>query len=609
MDGNMDNNMDNNTNQRLSYPLDYPFIQRHQKKLRRELKARLSQPAMRVAVLGGSTTQEVSNYIELFLLQAGVNVEIFESDYNRFYESALFDDGALKAFDPQIIYLHTSSVNVTGWPAVDSTQTSIDAFIGQLVHRFQSVWTALTEKFNASIIQNNFELPGTRPLGNQDAIQAAGRSYITRQINQRFAEHAQNTSGFILHDLNYLSARFGLDRWYDPAQWYAYKFAMSREAFIEVGYSVAAQIKAAVGLVKKVVICDLDNTLWGGVIGDDGLDGIQVGAGNATAEGFSDLQTYLKALRERGILLAVCSKNERQNAEDGFTHPDSVLKLDDFSAFQANWNHKPGNIEQIARDLNLGLGAMVFLDDNPAERAIVAQNLPAIAVPDIGDDSTRYIHFLDRSGLFEQPSLSQDDFQRASMYAQNQQRTELENASQNYGDYLQSLQMTATIEPVNSMALPRAAQLINKTNQFNLTGLRFTEQEVAGFMDSPDYLTLYGRLTDRFGDNGIVSVIVGERQGSELHIRCWVMSCRVFKREMEAAMLSGLLSLAKENGIDNVIGYYVPREKNGLVKDFYQESGFQLLHCSDDNSSQWQYSIGSEMPERDIPITINPATE
>ncbi|PMN89559.1 HAD-IIIC family phosphatase [Enterovibrio norvegicus] len=596
--------MTESANARIAYPLDVAWLQRRQKKLRRRLKESLSTPPVRVAILGGSTTSEVANYIELFLLEAGINVDIYQSDYNQFYQESVFDNDALDVFNPQVIYIHTSSVNLTSWPELTDSDSQVNDKIASTFEHFQSVWLALLGKYSATIIQNNFELPFSRPLGNIDASVTVGKTRFTHAVNEKFAEYAETNANFILHDLNYLAAWFGLARWYNKTQWYAYKYAMNSDAFPELGHSIASQIMAGLGLSKKALVCDLDNTLWGGVIGDDGLNGIQIGHESAEAQAYTEVQQYLKALHQRGVLLTVCSKNELKNAQQGFSHPDSILSLSDFSEFKANWSDKDQNIEQIATSLNIGLDSLVFLDDNASEREWVGSNLCSVAVPDIGQDVTQYIATLDKACLFELVSLSAEDVSRAAMYGHNQERQQLRREFENYDDYLQSLDMHATIAPFDELSLARITQLTNKTNQFNLTTRRYSAQEMTSVMHSPHHLSLYGRLRDKFGDNGIVSVIIGTEDESTLTIDLWLMSCRVFKRKMEMAMFSELVRHARARNIHKLVGQYMPSKKNGLVSEHYASLGFQRLSEDDAGNTQWVYVLDDTPVEHALPLTI-----
>lgn len=596
--------MTESENARITYPLDIAWLQRRQKKLRRCLKESLNTPPIRLAILGGSTTSEVANYIELFLLDAGVNVDIYQSDYNQFYQEAIFDNEALNTFNPQVIYIHTSSVNITSFPEAIDSDAQVNNKIDNTFQYFQTVWGSLHSKYSATIIQNNFELPFSRPLGNIDASVKNGKTHFTHALNQKFSAYAEAHNHFILHDLNYLAAWFGLARWYDKTQWYAYKYAMSSDAFPELGHSISQQILAVLGLSKKAIVCDLDNTLWGGVIGDDGLNGIQIGQEDPQAQAYTEVQQYLKSLHQRGILLTVCSKNELENAQHGFSHPDSILSLSDFSEFKANWQNKDENIEHIANSLNIGLDALVFIDDNASEREWVANNLNSVTVPDIGRDVTQYITILDKANLFELVTLSAEDTSRAAMYGHNRARQQLQREFENYNDYLQSLEMQATITPFEDLSLSRITQLTNKTNQFNLTTRRYSAQEITAIMHSPNHLCLYGRLRDKFGDNGIVSVIIGTQHENTLTIDLWLMSCRVFKRKMEMAMFSELIRHAKARNINKLIGQYIPSKKNSLVSKHYELLGFQHFSEDKDGNTKWVLLINDAQFEHELPITI-----
>lgn len=591
-------------NIKITYPLDIAYLQRRHKKIRRTLKQSVSGPCLRLAILGGSTTNDVANYIELFLLDEGVNVEIYQSDYNQFYQEAIFENQGLKDFNPNFIYIHTSSVNITEWPVPSDNEEQVKLKLNEQFNYFTTIWTSLTDQYQATIIQNNFELPFLRPLGNFDGTAVNGKSHFTLALNTKFAEYARDHSNFILHDLHYLASWFGLERWYKKLEWYAYKYAMNSEAFPELGYSITNQIKATLGLSKKAIVCDLDNTLWGGVIGDDGLSGIQIGNENAEAQVYAELQGYLKELHQRGILLSVCSKNDIDNAKSGFSHTDSVLKLEDFSEFVANWENKDSNIEKIALSLNIGQDSLVFLDDNPSERELVSKNLPLVTVPNLSEDITQYINILDKGGFFELVSLNREDTQRAQMYVNNQARDQMQKEHVNYDDYLRSLEMEALIKPFDEESLPRVTQLANKTNQFNLTTQRYSVQEMTAFMQSGSHIAIYGRLKDKFGDNGIVSVILGEEKENAIVINLWLMSCRVFKRQLERAMFTELIRHAEERNADKLIGKYIPSKKNGLVRELYKELGFTWTFEDENGISHWELLLDGYTIRSDIPIAI-----
>jgi FkbH-like protein len=350
-------------------------------------------------------------------------------------------------------------------------------------------------------------------------------------------------------------------------------------------------VRATFGLSRKVLVLDLDNTIWGGVIGDDGVDRIQIGKETPIAEAFTAFQEYCLKLRERGVLLAVCSKNDDENARSGFRHPDSVLKLEHISAFRANWDPKHENIMSLAQELNLGTDSFVFADDNPAERAIVEANVPGVAVPELGSNPADYISILQAGRYFEPVSLSPDDMARAAQYAGNSQRAAAQTAFANYGEYLDSLEMVAEIERFRPIYLDRITQLTNKTNQFNLTTRRYTLAEMEGIQADPAYIGIYGRLADRFGDNGLVSIVLGRRNGSELCLDLWLMSCRVLKRDMELAMLDSLMNEARIADVQSIIGVYIPTKKNAMVADFYERIGFERVSIGPDGTTTYKIDV------------------
>jgi FkbH-like protein len=364
------------------------------------------------------------------------------------------------------------------------------------------------------------------------------------------------------------------------------------EGSFAIASSLVALVRSLYGRSRKVLVLDLDNTLWGGVIGDDGPNKIVLGRETPTAEAYTAFQEYCLSLRERGVLLAACSKNSEEIAKQGFAHPDSVLRLEHFSAFRANWEPKHENILAIAEELSLGVDSFVFVDDNPAERAIVEAQVPGVAVPDVGSDITQYASIIEAKRYFEPLSLSTEDLARARMYEENVQRTNLARKFANYGEYLDSLEMAAEIDAFNATYMERIAQLTNKSNQFNLTTRRYTLAELESAASDGNHIGIYGRLADRFGDNGLISVILGTTDSRTLLIDLWLMSCRVLKREMEIAMLDALVERAKARGIHLLLGTYLPTAKNGMVADHYEKLGFSLVSRDDiSGSTIWSLDI------------------
>ena len=542
--------------------------------LRNELLATDGLRDLRVAVLGGSTTNELVNFLELLLLSAGFRPSFYQSEYGRFYEEAVHDTRALIDFRPELVCIHTLCSDVRQTPPIGCTQAQWNASLASESQRFVEIWDSLERSLGCQVIQNNFETPPYAILGNMDAVVQGGLNQFLTQLNVSFAEQAAKRPKLILQDIHGIAARLGSRNWFDWNRYWSYKLPLTPEAHLEVARSLLSIVQAMFGKSRKVLVLDLDNTLWGGVIGDDGVERIQLGRETPLAEAYTAFQEYCLSLCKRGVLLAICSKNDEETAKSGFSHPSSVLTLDDISCFKANWNPKHENLLEIAKELNLGLDSFVFIDDNPAERAIVQAQLPQVAVPDVGSEVARFAEILQHGRYFEPVTLSAEDLDRVNLYADNFRRAAAAQKFADYGQYLDSLEMVAEIDTFQPVYLERIAQLTNKTNQFNLTTRRYTLAELEVVSKDPRFIALYGKLSDRFGDNGLISVVVGRRERDTLHLDLWLMSCRVLKRDMEIAMLDALNERARAVGITSIRGYYLPTPKNGLVSDHYLKLGF-----------------------------------
>lgn len=578
----------------FTYPYDNDLLMRKQKSIRRALLAREGTGYIdkRIAVLCGSTTDDIKNILELFLLEAGIRPQFYQSEYNKYYEEAVFDNSELDAFQPEIIVVFTSVVNILSRPALgDSCDVVRDKHDAEM-RRFLQIWEKLSVRYPAAIIiQNNMDLSYETGLGNLDAVESYGMTRFIELLNRSFSDYAATHDNFYLHDLHGLAARIGLSKWHNRFQYYAYKLAMSYDVIPEVSLGLSKIIKGVLGKNKKCLVLDLDNTLWGGIIGDDGMENIEIGHETPTAEAYTAFQQYVLGLKARGIILAVCSKNEEDVAKTGFDHPDSVLHVDDFVSFRANWEPKNRNIQAIAEEINIGTDSLVFIDDNPAERQIVRDTMPEVAVPEVDPvDVFSYIRVIEGGGYFEPVTISEDDRKRNASYMENKQRRELAGSMESYDDFLKSLQMEAEIAPFRPLYFDRIAQLTNKSNQFNLTTRRYTRADIEQMANEPQYITLYGRLTDKFGDNGLVSVVIGEKMGDALHIHLWLMSCRVLKRGMEQMMLDVLAECAAADGCKELIGYYYKTAKNKMVSDLYATFGFEKITQEGDDTV-WKLSL------------------
>ncbi len=559
----------------------------------------------RIAILGGSTTHDVRDMLELFLLHHGIRASFYESEYAKYWEDAMFPNPELEEFKPDVIYIHTSNRNISSWPAVADSAETVDGLLEKELGHFAAMWENLAKTYGCPVIQNNFEYPYWRLMGNRDATDIHGRVNFVTRLNLKFAEHAQTHDNFYINDINYLSASFGLESWSDPFYWHMYKYALSMSAIPCLAQSVANIIKSLYGKNKKAFALDLDNTLWGGIVGDDGPENIEIGQETPIAQAYSEFQEYLKAHTQLGIILNIVSKNEPENAMAGLQRPDMVLKPDDFIMIKANWEPKSQNLVDIAHTLSLGQDSFVFVDDNPAEREIIRQQVANATVPEVGDKPEYYIHEIDKMGYFEVTTLSSDDAARTQMYKQNAARSRAETSFADYGSYLASLEMRAEIAPFAPMYMSRIAQLTNKSNQFNLTTLRLTQADVEGMAAGGDYITLYGKLEDKFGDNGVVAVSIGKQEGRRLDIILWLMSCRVLKRDMEFAMMDELVDACRARGVEQIYGHYYPTAKNGMVREFYKQQGFEKLSEDEKGNSEWVLDISGGYARQNHYINVN----
>ncbi len=589
----------------LEYPFDSDMVLKKAKKLKKILlEEQTPFIEKRIAVLGGSTTHELIRILELFLLQNGIRPKFYESEYAQYWQDAMFPNEELEAFAPELIYIHTTNRNIKKYPTPGDSNESTEELLKEVDSHFSAMWDRLFEVYHCPIIQNNMEFPDFRLFGNQDGVFTQGRVHFIQEINRLFASYASKHHHFFINDIQYQSAVFGLEKWSDPFYWHMYKYAVALPAIPTLAHNIANIIKSIFGKNKKALVLDLDHTLWGGVVGDDGVEGLEIGQETSMGQVYSEFQGYIKEHKNLGIMLNISSKNEEENAIAGLNHPDGILKPSDFIVIKANWEPKCDNIKIIAQELNILPESLVFIDDNPAEREIVRQFLPQVAVPEVTKPE-EYIRILDRTGYFEVTTLSEDDRKRNSMYQANLQRKSEENSFSDYKEYLRSLTMNATIKKFDSIYLSRITQLTNKSNQFNLTTKRYTQSEIEQLSLDQEYLTLYGKLEDRFGDNGVVSIIVGKQENAILHIQLWLMSCRVLKRDMEFAMMDTLVHRCADRGIHEVKGYYYPTSKNSMVKDFYARMGFTKENEDENGNTIWYYKVDQTYQNQNHVIKVD----
>jgi FkbH-like protein len=553
---------------------DFGFLSRAAKQLARlkDLPRSCCARTLRVALLHPTTTDLWVPLLRLGLFREGIWAELMVPPYGTHEQAVLDPASPLYAFDPELVILADS------WRELDLPAFSPDParLAAQRVEHLAGRWRQLRERIPARIIQHDFEVPAVDANGYLGQVMPGGRAAVIRRINDLLLAEARAHQVTLLN-LDHLAGAFGKRAWDDPATWFTAKQYPAPAALPALVDGQVARIRAGLGLARKVLVLDLDNTLWGGVIGEDGLKGIQIGPPSAAGEAHLALQRYAAQLKERGILLAVCSKNNEQDARAPFLeHEGMLLRLEDFVAFTANWQDKPGNLRALASTLSLGLDSFVFMDDNPAERALVRQELPEVAVPELSDPA-RFVEVLDAGGYFEADWLSPEDLARSGDYLKNGQREALRTSSGSLEAFLQGLDMTCEHGPVNDHVLPRVVQLLGKTNQFNLTTRRHGEAQIRAFLADPRAWTQYFRLKDRFADNGLVGVVIALPSAADpkaWEVDTWLMSCRVIGRQLENFMFNTLLVAARERGIQAVCGLYLPTAKNGMVADLYPQLGF-----------------------------------
>lgn len=532
---------------------------------------------VRLAILASSTVDHLSPAIRVAGLRRKLLIEVHSGAYGQYRQDLLDPDSALHRFAPQAVLFSLTAREAIAGVALTASAAEVDGAIGRFVSELRSLWRKAREIGGAAVIQQTF-LDVSEPLfGGYDRMVPGAPATVVTRLNNQVCE-AAGRDGVLVLDIARASQRDGIDAWFDVGRWLQGKLEIAPQAAPLYGDLAARILKAQRGLSKKCLVLDLDNTLWGGVIGDDGLDGIVLGEGSAAGEAHLALQHYAKQLKERGVILAVCSKNDAKIAEAAFRdHPEMVLRRSDFAAFQANWDDKAQNLKAIAARLNIGIDSLVFVDDNPIERARVRQSLPMVAVPELPEDPAHYVRCLAEAGYFEAVAFTPEDRDRAQSYAANAEREALLGSAESMEDFLSGLAMTAVCGPFTAVDHARVVQLINKTNQFNTTTRRYAGDEIARIMEEPDAVTLQFRLLDRVGDNGLVSTMILRPTPDDdeaLEIENWVMSCRVFGRELEYEAMNIAVEAAKERGARTLVADYIPTPKNDVISRLYPSLGF-----------------------------------
>lgn len=528
----------------------------------------------------------------------GLALEVVVGPYDQAVQTAQDPDAFIHPCDAILVALHHDGLGLRAELDAERAQLAVDRALAQV----EAIREGIHRHGNALVVLQTVPRPAGSLFGSFEASTPGTVRWQLTRFDDGLRALVAGSADLIL-DVAALAETVGLWRWHDRSQWHWAKLPFAQRAAPLYGEHVARLVGALRGKSRRVLVLDLDNTLWGGVIGDDGLEGIKIGPGDPRGEAHLDVQRAALALRARGIALAVCSKNTDAVARTPFrTHPEMLLKEAHIAVFQANWRDKATNLEAIAQTLNLGLDALVLLDDNPAERAQVRRALPAVAVPELPADPSSYAEALLCAGYFEATQFTDTDRNRAEQYAQNAGRAELAREIRDPEAFLRSLEMTARFGPFDAIGRARIAQLINRSNQFNLTTRRYTELEVAALEADARIYTLQVRLADAFGDNGMVSVVVCNAADDHWEIDTWLMSCRVIGRQLEVAVLNHLAAAAKASGAGALVGRYLPTARNEIVRGHYEGLGFSRVDSPGDDDL-WRLSVSDFVP-RTVPITV-----
>jgi FkbH-like protein len=534
---------------------------------------------LRLAILGGCSLYPLHELLTQMLDATGIACELFLGEFDNYVSEIMDEGGALYTFRPEIVLLVPGPQRSEYTGLVTDERAIAQAAAVANADQLLSLCRTLHDRSAAEIVLCNFVLPARRDLGELRSRTLTSDWSFRKWVN---LELGLNAPGFVrICDLEFLANRQGALATEDPRGWFESKQLCSPSLLVELCREAARLIFGRHNPPKKVLALDLDNTLWGGVVADDGLEGIEIGDTSPRGEAFKAFQRYVVSLKKRGVLLAVCSKNDHARAIEPFErHPEMVLRLDDFVAFKANWEAKADNLHQMAAELGLGIDSFVFADDNPAEIEIVRQFAPTVATILLDGDPATFVGRLQDCALFEPRGITGEDAERTTQYRTERERQAVLSSAVDMGAYLSSLQMEATIADFTTLDVPRLAQLINKSNQFNLTTRRRTEAEVLALMEQSDYVRLAARLSDRFGDHGLISIIIGRSIAGVLEIDTWLMSCRVLKRQVEETMLNELARVAQLKGCALLEGVYLATPKNEMVRDFYPRMGFQTRNAT-----------------------------
>jgi len=544
--------------------------------LKKNLKGDFSKlKPIKVALMGDTATQFLAQALRGMGYEYGYDLQIWEADFNQIERQVFDTNSELYEHKPSVVIIFQSSHKLLGkYNKLKPEQHS--SLAANELETINNINSTIASQLNAKVIYYNYPEIDDSVFGNYSSKVASSFLFQLRKLNYELMDFASKNANFYICDISSVQNEIGKANLFHTSVYINTEMVLSIEALPKVAARTIDLVNALNGKLKKCVILDLDNTTWGGIIGDDGIENIQVGS-LGIGKAFSEFQYWVKKLKNRGIIVAVCSKNTESVAKEPFEkHPDMVLRLDDVAVFVANWNNKADNIREIQSILNIGFDSMVFLDDNPFERNIVRENIPGITVPEMPEDPADYLEFLYTLNLFETVSFSNEDLERTKLYQVEAQRTIVQKKFTNEDDFLKSLDMVSLVDPFNKFNTPRVAQLSQRSNQFNLRTVRYAEADIETLSHNKDAYTFSFTLEDKFGDNGLICVIILKKEDAKTaFIDTWFMSCRVLKRGMENFVLNTIAEAAKEKGFKYLKGEYIPTAKNDMVKDHYLNLGFE----------------------------------
>lgn len=548
------------------------------KDLKKNLKKDLSGLAsVKVALVGDTATQFLATAIRGMGVERGYNIDLFEAEYNQVERQFMDPTSDLYQFDADFVVVFQSTHKLGEHHSALSQEQQV--MLAE--ERLQFVAGICTKPALASkkIIYFNYPEIDDTVFGSYANKVESSFTYQVRKLNYELMRLSEQYANLFVCDIAGIESKYGRNTFFDTGVYTNTEMVLSVDALPYVAGRVMDIVCAIKGQFKKCLILDLDNTVWGGVIGDDGLEGIQLGHGLGIGKAFTEFQMWVKKLKQRGIIICVASKNNEETAKEPFEkHPDMVLKLEDIAVFQANWETKVDNIRTIQHILNIGFDSMVFLDDNPFERNIVREIIPAITVPELPENPEDYLEYLYSLNLFETASYSNLDKDRTKQYQVEAQRVSLSKTFTNEVDFLKSLNMVSVVSGFTKFNTPRVAQLSQRSNQFNLRTVRYTDADIEALANDPSVIDLSFTLEDKFGDNGLIAVVIMKPLDKEtLFVDTWFMSCRVLKRGVENFTLNTMVEKAKAAGYKKIIGEYLPTQKNSIVADHYSQLGFMPL--------------------------------